>query len=231
MSEIGSTTGARSYQYTRDPASLTKFLRTMLWILVGMGVVSMFSSLAQMSLLSSDTFSQAQAESNDARQQAVAVIYLCAFVLTGIAFLKWIHRANLNCHGFGAQGMVYSPGWSIGYYFIPILSLYKPYHAMKEIYAASRNPSTWQNEMSTPLLGWWWALWLISGFLGQASFRLTMAANTVELLQASTTVSIIDDISQIILCIVAISLVSAVSMAQERLVGNHPEEGLPAGSP
>lgn len=218
MSDIENNPDGQEFYYSKDPTALTKFLKTMLLISLGISVMSLLSDFMQMNLLSSGTFSQAEAETNDSRQQIMGILYLVAFVVTGIAFLKWIHRANSNCHGFGAQGMRFTPGWSIGHYFIPFINLYKPYHAMKEIWKVSTNPDNWQNETGSPLLGWWWALWLISNFLGQASVRFSMRADTISSLQASTTVSIISGVMDIPLCIVAVSLISTIFTKQEKLV-------------
>jgi len=190
MSETESTLSNQKYNYSKDPTSLTKFLKTMLWISLGIGVISLLSDFMQMNLLSG-SFSQVEVESNNTRQQIIGLLYLITFIITGIAFLKWIYRANSNCHGFGAQGMKFTPGWSIGYYFIPILNLYRPYQVMKEIWNISKNPNDWQNEQGSSLLGWWWLLWLISCFFGQLSFRMSMKADTLSSWQTSTTVSII----------------------------------------
>ena len=218
MSEIEMNPIGQEYQYTIDPTPLTKFLKTMLWISLGISVLSLLSDFMQMNLLSADTFSQAAAEANDSRQQVIGILYLAAFIITGIAFLKWIHRANKNCYGFGAQGMKFTPGWSIGYYFIPILNLYKPYRAMKEIWKVSTNPTNWQNENGSALLGWWWALWLLSGFLEQALLRMSMRADSISLLQTSTTVSMLSGIIDIPLYIVAVSLITTIYTKQEKLV-------------
>lgn len=218
MPEIEINIGGQGYRYGNDPTSLTKFLKAMLWIYLGVSILSMLSDFMQMTLLSAGSFSQAEAESNDIRQQIIGLLQLATFIVTGIIFLKWIYRANSNCHGFGAQGMKFSPGWSIGYYFIPILNCYRPYQAMKEIWRVSKDPSNWQKERGSALLGWWFGLWLISNFIGQLNFRMSMKANTVSSLKASTTVSIISGVIDIPLCIVAVSLISAIFLNQERLV-------------
>ena len=211
-------TQEQKYYYTKDPTSLTRFLKTMLWVLLGICIISLLSNFMQMNLLSSGSFSQVEAEANDARQRIVGSIMFVAFILTFITFLIWIYRANLNCHGFGAQGMKFSPGWSIGCYFIPILHLYRPYQAMKEIWKISSNPANWQNEPGSRLLGLWWALWLISSFFGYLSLRMSMTANTIEAFQISTTILIISVILDILLYMVAVLLISAIFKKQENLV-------------
>ena len=218
MSEIEVDYSVKEYHYSKNPTSLTKFLKTMLWGSLGISILSLLSDFMQMNLLSSGNFSQAAAESSDSRQQIIGILYLVAVIITGIAFLKWIHRMNSNCHGFEAQGMEFTPGWSIGYYFIPFINLYKPYRAMKEIWKVSTNPTNWRNESGSGLLGCWWALWIISNVLGQASFRMSMRANTISSLQESTTVSILSGIIDIPSYIVAVSLISTIFTKQEKLV-------------
>lgn len=213
MTEPKALLSNQKYEYNNSPTSLTRFLKTMLWISLGISIISLLSDFKQMNLLSG-SFSQAEAEFNDARQHIIGVIFLVASIVTGIAFLKWIYRANSNCRGFGAQGMKFTPGWSIGYYFIPISNLYAPYQAMKEIWKVSTNPADWQNEAGSSLLGLWWALWLSDGFCYQHALRMSLREDTVTSLQTSITASIID----IPLCIVAVSLISAIIAKQEKLV-------------
>ena len=217
MSESEGFFGEPVYRYSKDPTSLTKFLKIMLWIYLGINVLGLLSDLMQIHLLNSVWFSQAQAESNDARQLIVGFLFLGSFIVTGSAFLKWIYQANSNCHGFGALGMEFSPGWSIGYYFIPFVNFYKPYYAMKEIWNVSTNPINWQSEQKIPLLSRWWTLWVIAGFLGNLSLRLSRRADTISSLQSSTNVALFLDIIGILLCLVAISLISTIFTKQEKL--------------
>jgi uncharacterized membrane protein YidH (DUF202 family) len=86
----------QEYRFSKDPASLTKILKTMLWISLGLNILSLVSDFMQMNLLSAGTFSQAAAEANFSRQQIIGILCLVTGVITAIAFLRWIHRANLR---------------------------------------------------------------------------------------------------------------------------------------
>lgn len=72
----------------------------------------------------------------------------------------WTHRANHNARQLGASDMTLMPGWAAGCYFVPPGLFWKPYLAMKEIWQASVDPGEWQGQRGSPLLGWWWTLWL-----------------------------------------------------------------------
>jgi hypothetical protein len=113
--------------------------------------------------------------------------------------------------------MKFNPGSSVGWYFVPIINLFLPYQAMKEIWRVSRNPEGWRNESGSPLLRWWWGLWIASCFFAQVSLQMSLKSGTMDDLIASTIASIASDIVTIALCIVGISLVSAISLRQKRL--------------
>ncbi len=208
---------ALGYTFTKSPFGLTQALKVMLWIQMGVAVISIFSDFGQMNLASSGNITTEAAEANDARQGMIGLLYLGVFIATGIIFLKWIYRANLNCRGFGATDMKFTPGWSIGYYFIPFLNLVRPYQAMKEIWKVSSDPKNWQAQQGSGILGWWWALWLISGFLGQMTFRMSMNVNSPSSLEAATMVSILSSLVEIPLILVAVTLITSIIKKQAKL--------------
>lgn len=90
---------------------------------------------------------------------------LGALLLSALLVGCWIYRANANAHALGGD-LTITPGWAVGWYFVPFACLFKPYMAMKEIWLASHYGSNWGDGEATGLLGWWWGLWLLNGFLG-----------------------------------------------------------------
>jgi len=93
------------------------------------------------------------------------VLNVAGLLIAAIVFGCWIYRANANAHVI-ADGLSISPGWAIGWYFIPIMSLFQPYVAMKETWLASTYGSNWGDAEVTGLLPFWWGMWLVSGFVG-----------------------------------------------------------------
>ena len=95
----------------------------------------------------------------------VAIISVVAFLLTAILFACWTYRASANAHVI-ADGLSISAGWAVGWYFVPVMSLFQPYVAMKETWLASKYGSNWGDAEVTGLLPFWWVTWLVSGFMG-----------------------------------------------------------------
>jgi len=165
----------------KDSESLTKWVRFLLYVQILVGVISIVSGYLEYELLinyqsgiyKSQALAVADGVASDKRQFVVGVIYIVVFAVPAFLILKWLYRANYNARQLGARDMKFTPGWSIGYYFIPILTLWKPYQAMKELWKASKNPSDFSSETSSVILPIWWALWLLSGILGQMIYRRT----------------------------------------------------------
>ncbi|MDP0496349.1 MAG: DUF4328 domain-containing protein [Verrucomicrobiota bacterium JB024] len=203
------------YTYQVDPTSLTRLLITLLWVNVGAASVLLLSDFLEYSLLLA-------ADDLDAVglawivQTVLGLIWTVYSVFLGVVFLRWIYRANKNCHGFGAEGMAFSPGWSIGYYFIPLLNLYQPFRAMKEIMQVSQCPGDWKRQPTGGLIYVWWTLWLLSLYLTALAFKVPV--ETHEDYIRFPLVFILSDCETIILGIMAILLVKRIARAQERLV-------------
>lgn len=152
----------------------------------------------------------AAAEANDDRQAIVGVVQFLVFVVSGIWILRWIYRASCNTRELGATGMRFSPRQSVMWYFVPIMNLWKPFQAMKEIWQASERPRDWQKGPAPGLLVGWWTLWLISSSAGNASFRLSLRAESIAELLAANRVTLISDFMDIPLSIVFAFLVKAI---------------------
>lgn len=210
------TTGS-SYVFTKNPLGLNKFLRVMLWLSLGMTLLTLLSDFGQWMLLNGAEIGPAEAEANDLRQAIIAWIYSAVFILTTITFARWIHRANLNSRGFGAKDMRFTPGWAVGYYFVPFFNLVRPYQAMKEIWKVSGNPRDWQGEKGSPILPLWWTLWILSAIVGQVAFRISLRAETLDEMTTSTIFGILASLVDAPLILVALLLVSRISRRQVQL--------------
>ncbi len=143
---------------------------------------------------------------------ANAVMGLLQFPLAifiGITFLRWIYRANKNLRILSSVPMDFSPGWSIGWYFIPIANLFKPYQAMKEIWLVAHRGG----ENGSSILGWWWFLWLVSNSLGRLAMRLALRENNAQGYVHSAMANLASDAMDVFLNVFAIMLVTAIAKA------------------
>ena len=213
-----------------DPTKLTQWLKLFLFVSIVIDAIALFSGVSQYQLLSdfkhgiysSEALATAAVESNDQRQQVIGRFQAGVAITTIILFAMWIYRANFNARSLGAQNMKFTPGWSVGCYFIPFLNLWRPYQAMKEIWKASKNPTSWESEERSAILPWWWFFFLVASMFGSASFRTSMSAKELHELISSTGVTIASDLVSIPATIIALVLVGKIyeiqmSHAQNRI--------------
>jgi len=123
-------------------------------------VAFIVSCAMQYALLLRAPVSAAEAHANDARQQAIARLTVPIALIAILFFFIWLHRIKKAEISLGMTDSEYSPGFSIGCFFIPIANFALPFQAVRELWKGSLNPGAWKTQPSSPLVGWWWAAWL-----------------------------------------------------------------------
>ncbi|MEU0964781.1 DUF4328 domain-containing protein [Streptomyces sp. NPDC005917] len=83
-----------------------------------------------------------------------------------VVYLCWFRRVRANAQVFNPFGHRKSPGWAIGGWFVPVVSLWFPRRITLDIWDAS---SPWGAPRSHALVNAWWTLWLASLFAGRAA--------------------------------------------------------------
>lgn len=153
-------------------------------LLVLLSAIHLLAAVADTSgFLLFEGYSDPQAEVNVGLELAIVVtvvalaaasvlVYLAAVVFVCV----FMYRANANLRALGATHLTYTPGWCVGYWFIPFANLVSPYRAMKELYLCSESPtdSNWKNGAVLSAFQPWWACWLIGSFLSRIETRLAL---------------------------------------------------------
>jgi hypothetical protein len=101
--------------------------------------------------------------------------YFVTFIWCAFLWLRLTYRAMRNLHRANAQGLTISPGWAVGWYFIPIAWLWKPLQAVRQIWRSSAAPDRPESVPVPAQIGWWWTFWLVGNFVGYASLRMALA--------------------------------------------------------
>jgi hypothetical protein len=164
----------------------------LIFLIVEMMVLSvqLVSNYMEINLLSSfidgKEVTISEAEANDNQQLIVGVFSPIISITTMVIFFYWFYRAYRNLPSFGARRLKFSPKWVVAYFFIPILGLYKPLQAAKEIWKAS-DPDvdqsagySWLNMKAPNILTIWWIFWIMSSIIGFRSFLKSFGANTIS---------------------------------------------------
>lgn len=130
-----------------------------------------------------------RASANDSREQIVALAGLVLFIATVIRWLMWQHRAYANLRLIASGETEYTPGWSVGYWFIPLINLFRPYQITAELYRRSEiqnGRDTLGGLSGPPLVGLWWFAYLAWGGSQRLFSLLAKDAHTVSTLISAT---------------------------------------------
>jgi len=205
----------------RGFSNLTKWLIRLLYLSVMLDTGAVTSGILQHQFLTeinAGTYSShdvlTTAETNDTRQQIIVIFKIALYIVTAIFFLKWIFRAAYNAHKMSVLKMKFTPGRSIGWYFIPVGNLWKPYQAMKESYAASKDPLNRYNRLPDLIFPLSWLFFILSSVLGNTAFRLMTRAKEINEFIVATDVSVAADLTSIASAFVAIILVRRIYRMQ-----------------
>jgi len=202
----------------------------LIWIVLGLEIITLISDYFQFNLLQKVTngehFSIEAATTNDTRQQFIAILYLVAYIISGVTFIQWFRRAYNNLHQ-KVSYLSHTEGWAAGSWFVPIVNLYRPYQIMKELYQEtkeylSKNENSMGQDIPIGPLGLWWGLWIINGVLGQFIFRYSLKAETIEELTTVTMASMISSLVGIPLALITIKIIKNYA-ALEPLLQINPE--------
>jgi hypothetical protein len=202
-----------------DPATLVQALKILLVLPALLDLAATVSGLMEFNLLlgianGTHDADVATLTSNDLRQQAIGIAQVGLFIVTGVLFLVWVHRANRNARALGATGLKFTPGWAVGWFFVPIVSFWKPFQAMREIWQASTAPGNWQAVETPPLLGLWWTVYLADMVLTQLGNHLAKAVDGVQSAMVASAFTTASDVSSLAVKVLTFLLVTRIAAAQ-----------------
>lgn len=150
-----------------------------------------------------------------------------AQLISAIMFLMWMHRVYRNLPALGATRLSMSPGWAVGYWFIPFVNLFKPYRAMHETWQHS-DPKAGFSRMASPatLVGVWWAGFIIVEIIDRVGSKMIQMASRedahslhavnkqLDSIMAGDSVLFIAALGTVVLGFITIAMITAIDRNQ-----------------
>lgn len=194
-------------------------------------LVAVILSYSQITLLSkaltNQTIYEGDATADETQQQIIVILQFAAYLITGVLFLTWIYRTHRNLPALGIPGPRYSPAWAVGWFFVPIFGLFRPYEVMQELYKGCNpdvgisdeflrqySPTVKLYSSKTALIGLWWGFWLASIFLTRISDQTHVLSGLGGLIIGNW-LSIISDGFGIVAAVCVILIVKEIDARQE----------------
>ena len=135
-------------------------------------------------------------------------------ILTVTAFCMWAHRAMTNVHRYGLYNIEYTAGWTVGWFFIPVATYFKPAQAMRQVFLGSKaiNGQTpaheWKNGSGGSIIVWWFVIWTIGRIYGVITGQVDALSEDIDSFTISFGIEIFINLIAAVLCIVMIRQIS-----------------------
>lgn len=209
---------------TKPNYKQSKFLIIAIVVVTILFIGSIISSALQYDLLTGAkngiSITDEAAENNDMRVFIIAVITFVSYIVSSILFLIWFYRAYDNLRK-RIENVEYSSGWSIGAWFVPIISLFRPFNIMTELNRKTdliiKNRKIEIKKNRKSLIGWWWGLFIIDVYASNASLKIGLNADNIDFYIYSTIGEMFISGMNIVLAIVTIKMIKNFA-EKERLL-------------
>jgi hypothetical protein len=197
----------------------------LLCLVIVVDLVALWADTVQLGLLTDvrdgRRVSLEELTASDDRVMTVGLLQTGTYIACAIAFLIWYARAYANLERLGARGEFRSRRWAIISWFVPFVNYVVPKRVMNVIWRAS-DPDLpavatyWESRRVSPLLHWWWAMWIVSTFVANILLRDSLdSGQTPDELVSIATGYVVIDIIDIVPAVLAILVVRATTNRQE----------------
>lgn len=203
----------------------------MIWITMSVSVISLLSYIIQYDMLlqmrDGAFFSSDELDFNDVRVGFILFLYLIVYFISGITFIKWFRRAYYNLHQ-RMSNLSHSEEWAAIGWFVPILNFFRPYTIMVELFRETKKLLDFRqvrmpNDLNRDVVGWWWALWILSGILTYTTKDagtledVSREITTVQNMLDSTIMEIIVAALEIPLAIITVKMIKKYAAVEPLL--------------
>jgi hypothetical protein len=164
-------------------------------------------------------------------QGLVALVQFPVYILSIVLFLVWLFRTYKNLPALRSDSTEFTPGWAVGWWFIPFANLVKPFQAVRSVWAESDpdfDPGTGFLTSIQPgapgFMSAWWAFWILSNIAANITSKV-FDPDKAGVVEFSGYFFILTGILTVIAALLAIKVIYEITSRQDarfRVVGSIP---------
>jgi hypothetical protein len=163
-----------------------------------------------------------------------ATLEVVTMVAIAGLFLAWLHRIVANGPALGGRALRFTPGWAIGWWFVPVASMFRPFQVVGEAWRAATGPAggstpdTRAMRRVPAFLRAWWGLFLLGSVMSHMG--LPRSGGGVQAVRDSLGTDIAASLvlmAAAVLCIMLVRRLTGLQDAKHAIAGPGPAP--PAG--
>ncbi len=147
---------------------------------------------------------------------ALGIINIATILLTlalTVLYLMWLYRACANLAATNSVPLRFSPGWTVGSHFVPLVNLVIPFLAMRQLYNRSMGEGPDLADSGVSDVASWWAC-VIGGNLIQLFLLIVQLLNTIPRLSIMTPMAL-----DLVMMVLGQVLILAATWFLYRIIG------------
>ena len=204
--------------------TISRLSKTNTIILIALCVVSMLSiwavswnySLAE-SMSSGTRISVETATKSDNFVAMSGGLVFIVAIIQIVIFMIWVYKFQKGLPIIKINDARWSPGWCVAWWFIPIMSLFRPYQVIAQFWRATslkNSPTNWKSANVPSLLMVWWITSVIATWFAMIYLRLSASnwnSDRLEDYLSELSLSIFSDASVIISSVLLIYVIKGIT--------------------
>lgn len=157
----------------------------------------------------------------DTSALVIVSLTVITFLSSAIAYSRFFHRCVVNLHAMHSRHVSSSPHESWAWYFVPILSLWKPLGVFQEVQEGSHYAAG-DKHPGAHWVAIWWGSWIIGIILTNIADGFTQLGNGIDKFSIGVTISLLAGLCLATAALSLRFLVGQIGPAHEqaRLSGN-----------
>ena len=152
---------------------------------------------------------------NEQSLAAAAIIQIGLMV----SFFIWMFRSTANLYFLNLSPVRITPGWAVGWYFIPIVNAWKGFSAANQLWRAS--PDGEITEQSSTMIWWWWLTLVAWSVVTAGATTMAEKATTIDVFRSAVAIYVIGGMLGILAAVLLVVLTRTITRKQYGL--RHPE--------
>jgi hypothetical protein len=137
-------------------------------------------------------------------------------------FIWWLRRATCNVPALGAAGQQFSPGWAIGWWFIPFANLVQPLRVVNQAWRASDTGAirsgdayAWKSAAVGGIVIAWWLAWVGTSVAGGILNNVYDQAENLDTLENAAMALVAVQAATIVAAVLAAVVVRQLTQRHE----------------
>jgi hypothetical protein len=162
-----------------------------------------------------------QADAADSRMYWSGILQTAGALAAAVPFIVWTRRSYRNLAPLGTRFLRFKPGWAVGGWFVPFLSLARPKAIVNDVWRASDPelppdlPRPPEGVKVPGVVNWWWAMFLAGWWLYPGEVAKGPPPTPAEVASDVQRILIADAIL-VVAGVLAILVVRNLSLRQEQ---------------